>query len=261
MAQDAHRLQHASAALRADADAVRGAAKQWPHALRFASKALRADRGVIHEAVFAFSEAIQYAGEELRGDPAIICAAVEVPTAHTTTLERAVRRRARASPWGAALRYAPPELLSKPRFVRAVVQRSGDRCSRLPLSELGANAGFVRTALTVCGGHCIMFASRALCADPDLVRLALTCGDLDWRERPYTPHRLALHYASSELRADRDTVLAAVTANGLALAHASIALRSDRRIVRAAVKCSGLSNRPAGMLRIPRSFLQARQAC
>ena len=45
----------------------------------------------------------------------------------------------------------------------------------------------------------------------------------------------ALRFASDELKADRQVVLAAVAQHGLALQHASSALRNDREVVLAAV--------------------------
>jgi hypothetical protein len=50
---------------------------------------------------------------------------------------------------------------------------------------------------------------------------------------------LALAYASDELRADRDVVLAAVAHNGIALSYASDELRADRDMLLAAVAQSG----------------------
>ena len=49
----------------------------------------------------------------------------------------------------------------------------------------------------------------------------------------------ALEYASKELRADREIVLAAVKRNGWALRFASKELRADRQFVLAAVKAGG----------------------
>jgi hypothetical protein len=43
--------------------------------------------------------------------------------------------------------------------------------------------------------------------------------------------RFALEYASRELRADRQVVLAAVQRQGLALKHASVELRMDPEVV------------------------------
>ena len=48
-----------------------------------------------------------------------------------------------------------------------------------------------------------------------------------------------LQYASEELRADREIVLAAVQDNGWALEYASDELRTDREIVLAAIQKDG----------------------
>ena len=57
----------------------------------------------------------------------------------------------------------------------------------------------------------------------------------------------ALEYASAELQADREVVLAAVQQDGRALEHASAELRADREVVLAAVHSYGraLKHAPA----------------
>ena len=51
----------------------------------------------------------------------------------------------------------------------------------------------------------------------------------------------ALEFASDELRADREVVLAAVSQHGFALQYASDALRDDAEVVLAAVKMDGVA--------------------
>eukprot|EP01049_Picozoa_sp_SAG25_P022189 SAG25_NODE_8684_length_409_cov_0.838710_1_plen_113_part_01 len=50
--------------------------------------------------------------------------------------------------------------------------------------------------------------------------------------------RCGLKYASTELKADRKFVMAAVAQNGLALKHVSAKLQADRKVVLAAIPSS-----------------------
>jgi hypothetical protein len=51
----------------------------------------------------------------------------------------------------------------------------------------------------------------------------------------------ALEYASADLRADREFVLAAVAQNGHALKYVSVDLRADREVVVTAVAQNGIA--------------------
>jgi len=75
----------------------------------------------------------------------------------------------------------------------------------------------------------LMYASAELRADRDFVLAAVQ------------QSRFALCYASAELQADRKVVLAAVQQGGAALRYASAELRADREVVLAAVQQYGLA--------------------
>jgi len=72
----------------------------------------------------------------------------------------------------------------------------------------------------------------------------------------------ALQYASPELRADRDVVLASVARIGRAVQHASPKLRADRDVVLAAVARNGHALQFASpKLRGNRAVVQTAVAC
>ena len=78
-------------------------------------------------------------------------------------------------------------------------------------------------------GDALEYASVDLQADREVVLAAV-------QQRGY-----ALEYASAELKADREFVLAAVQWNGYALQDASAELQADREVVLAAVRQDGLA--------------------
>jgi hypothetical protein len=82
-------------------------------------------------------------------------------------------------------------------------------------------------------GHALWYASKELQADREIVMAAVA------------QNGRALEYASQELQADHEIVAAAVAKNGYALRYASEELQADREIVAAAVAKNGLALRYA----------------
>jgi lambda repressor-like predicted transcriptional regulator len=81
-------------------------------------------------------------------------------------------------------------------------------------------------------GASLYYASEELRADREIVMAAVTSYNNQWQ---------TLVRASEELRADREIVMAAVKRDGRSLAYASEELRADREVVMAAVRQHGIS--------------------
>ena len=95
--------------------------------------------------------------------------------------------------------------------------------------HLLSDKDFIIEIIYKIGGKLLKYASQELKADREIVLAAIK------------NHGCSLEYASEELKTDREVVLAAIKNNGESLKYASEELKTDRELVLAAVKNKGWS--------------------
>eukprot|EP00613_Pedinella_sp_CCMP2098_P032438 CAMPEP_0171742636 /NCGR_PEP_ID=MMETSP0991-20121206/36361_1 /TAXON_ID=483369 /ORGANISM="non described non described, Strain CCMP2098" /LENGTH=555 /DNA_ID=CAMNT_0012341311 /DNA_START=100 /DNA_END=1767 /DNA_ORIENTATION=+ len=222
------------------------------HALKFASVEIKNDREVVLAAVRADCRALSFASREMRNDPEIVLAATAGDCNGMMSL------------------WASDELLSNRDFALQVVSQSDRNRSGLHLENFSQavcsdpqvavaavqNGGYVshcsigpwRTAeerelywflfKTAVSRNGDMLSQGFIVTreNKDVVMLAVTKGvRLCGHHSADTRGTRALSYASQELQADPEIVLAAVELNGEALEYASTNLRADFDVVATAV--------------------------
>lgn len=134
---------------------------------------------------------------------------------------------------GFALEYASDELKNDEELVLIAIQ-GWDGVSvnysyaiKEASEELRSNKEFMRKAIELTEGEAFCGATDELKNDKEFVLFAVRHGS--------PPHQcdpdIVLRYASEEMRADKDVVLAAVRKNGWSLYYASEELKADKDVV------------------------------
>lgn len=134
---------------------------------------------------------------------------------------------------GFALEYASDELKNDEEVVLTAIQ-GWDGVSvnysyaiKEASEELRSNKEFMRKAIELTEGEAFCGATDELKNDKEFVLFAVRHGS--------PPHQcdpdIVLRYASEEMRADKDVVLAAVRKNGWSLYYASEELKADKDVV------------------------------
>jgi hypothetical protein len=129
--------------------------------------------------------------------------------------------------WRALRARAAGALAADRRAALAMaIQRRAEDCAAARIAKRSITSATAKPSTQYANGGPLAYATPELQADKDIVMAAVSC------------RGAALQHASQELKADKEVVLAAVSRDkGMALQFASAELQSDRQVVLAAVTC------------------------
>ncbi|MEK9658278.1 MAG: DUF4116 domain-containing protein, partial [bacterium] len=232
-------LRFAAEKLKADPNIVLAAVNQHGFALRYAAEKLKADTNIVLAAVKQHGRALAYAADDLQADPNIVLAAVKQ---HCMALHFAADTLKKDPDFInqlvselsqeelTTLLRQLPEMRTNPIFAKAFKAKDGN-ASQLSLEELKNFPGIFLTLITLNNFYSVLFLLGCM----QLIKLSITLFTPVSRQDVENNWR-SLEYASDDVKANPEIVLAAVKQSGEALRFAADELKADPGIVLAAVK-------------------------